>query len=360
MSVASDSTGAGTSNIATQWQRFSLIPVSVAQIGEATKPESPLCDWALCGKAVCFTPIEDWLAHCQTQSLTWCWTQLSNLQCSVGPWWGRRGTGVWFSWLRQVFVISRSLTDFCIMISYASANAVKSCEKWNFPSKLDFFSSSHNGNGDLAPALTFHRSPSSYTMTTSISLPNFHTGDNSVLCVTWGFDRQAQLWQSGARAPRPLSPRQTRAQAQNNSLFVDLLETINCIQMTVSCRYKPDVGIPLLSSISVQSGSSKPGSRAVAGKGGGWFWSFRFMKPSLMKQETHVSVFAMYSRAVWLRSCAKIAALLFGAWVKAKTVCWLNALQHPCRVSWGQLRCTLVYVFFLFFRPTTLPPSKLV
>ncbi|KAF3856948.1 hypothetical protein F7725_017671 [Dissostichus mawsoni] len=53
----------------------------------------------------------------------------------------------------------------------------------------------------------------------------------------------------------------------NNSVFVDLLETINCIQMTVSCRYKPDVGIPRLSSISVQSGSSKPGSRAVAGKG---------------------------------------------------------------------------------------------
>lgn len=34
------------------------------------------------------------------------------------------------------------------------------------------------------------------------------------------------------------------AQTQNNPLFVDLLETINCIQMTVSCRYKPDVGIP--------------------------------------------------------------------------------------------------------------------
>lgn len=39
--------------------------------------------------------------------------------------------------------------------------------------------------------------------------------------------------------------------------------------MTVSCRYKPDVGIPRLSSISVQSGSSKPGSGAVAGEEGG-------------------------------------------------------------------------------------------
>lgn len=34
------------------------------------------------------------------------------------------------------------------------------------------------------------------------------------------------------------------AQTQNNPLFVHLLETINCLQMTVSCRYKPDVGIP--------------------------------------------------------------------------------------------------------------------
>lgn len=66
----------------------------------------------------------------------------------------------------------------------------------------------------------------------------------------------------------PSESKADEAQTQNNSLFVDLLETINCIQMTVSCRYKPDVGIPLLSSISVQSGSSKPGSGAVAGKSG--------------------------------------------------------------------------------------------
>lgn len=67
----------------------------------------------------------------------------------------------------------------------------------------------------------------------------------------------------------PSESKADKAQTQNNSVFVDLLETINCIQMTVSCRYKPDVGIPRLSSISVQSGSSKPGSRAVAGKGEG-------------------------------------------------------------------------------------------
>jgi len=67
----------------------------------------------------------------------------------------------------------------------------------------------------------------------------------------------------------PSESKADKAQTLNNSAFVDLLETINCIQMTVSCRYKPDVGIPQLSSISVQSGSSKPGSRAVAGKGAG-------------------------------------------------------------------------------------------
>ncbi|KAK2861710.1 hypothetical protein Q5P01_001243 [Channa striata] len=67
----------------------------------------------------------------------------------------------------------------------------------------------------------------------------------------------------------PSKSKADKAQTQNNSLFVDLLEIINCIQMTVSCRYKPDVGIPRLSSISVQSGSSKPSSGAVAGMRGG-------------------------------------------------------------------------------------------
>lgn len=42
----------------------------------------------------------------------------------------------------------------------------------------------------------------------------------------------------------PSESKADKAQTQNNPLFVDLLETINCIQMTVSCRYKPDVGIP--------------------------------------------------------------------------------------------------------------------
>lgn len=76
----------------------------------------------------------------------------------------------------------------------------------------------------------------------------------------------------------PSESKADKAQTQNNPVFVDLLETINCIQMTVSIRYKPDVGILRLSSISVQSGASKSSSKAVAAVegagrgegGGGW------------------------------------------------------------------------------------------
>ncbi|KAK2915427.1 hypothetical protein Q8A73_006021 [Channa argus] len=89
----------------------------------------------------------------------------------------------------------------------------------------------------------------------------------------------------------PSKSKADKAQTQNNSVFVDLLEIISCIQMTVSCRYKPDVGIPRLSSISVQSGSSKPSSGAVAGKGGGTralnsgshIWSFSFEEQLIVK-----------------------------------------------------------------------------
>lgn len=67
-----------------------------------------------------------------------------------------------------------------------------------------------------------------------------HAGDNSVLC-------HMKIWQTGPavavrrQSTTPSKCKADKAQTQNNSVFVDLLETINCIQMTVSCRYKPDV-----------------------------------------------------------------------------------------------------------------------
>ena len=88
-------------------------------------------------------------------------------------------------------------------------------------------------------ALTFHPKPSSNVVTTPIPC-NSHAGDNSVLC-------HMKFWQTGPavavrrQSTTPSECNADKAQTQNNSVFVDLLETINSIQMTVSCRYKPDV-----------------------------------------------------------------------------------------------------------------------
>lgn len=114
---------------------------------------------------------------------------------------GRRGGAA----PRQVFVIVRSLNDFITMI-----HLVKSCEKWNFPVKAVFFYVINGVISALIYVLTFHPSPSSRAAAATDLPLDSHAGDNSGLCVTRGLDRQAQLWQSGARAPRPPSPRQTR------------------------------------------------------------------------------------------------------------------------------------------------------
>lgn len=113
----------------------------------------------------------------------------------------------------------------------------------------------------------FVESPYIHVVTTPIFLPILTLGITQS-CVS--DEDLTDRPSCGSQAPEHHALRvQGRQGPKNNSVFVDLLETINCIQMTVSCRYKPDVGIPRLSSISVQSGSSKPGSGAVAGKGAG-------------------------------------------------------------------------------------------
>lgn len=85
----------------------------------------------------------------------------------MGPWWGRRGTRVWISWLTQVFVTYWCLKRFCVMISCASANVGISWEKWNFPMNPHF----HLISWALICLVTFQQSPSSHVVTTPISLP---------------------------------------------------------------------------------------------------------------------------------------------------------------------------------------------
>lgn len=214
-------------------------------------------------EAVCFTPIEDWLAHCQTQSLTWCWTQLSNWQCSVGLWWGRRGKSV-------AKLSTGSYNHYeSLVILFGCAQYTQSAKYVSIVGKGTISGQNHwhtillHSQYCWCEICWIFYVPQRPIRLMACPLHSQAKDKSFLSSVTWVFDRQAQLWLSGARAPHPRSLRQTRPKTQNNSAFVNLLETINCIQMTVSCRYKPDVGIPWLSSIPVQSGSSQPGSGSV-------------------------------------------------------------------------------------------------